>query len=66
MEERERAAEGFVWSEVEDKADAAVSVASRETMKPLEENPSSGRTSAPVDEVLSKKIEADPRNALDL
>jgi hypothetical protein len=66
LEERERAAEGFVWSEVEDKADAAVSVASRETMKPLEENPSSGRTSAPVDEVLSKKIEADPRNALDL
>ena len=65
MEERERAAEGFVWCEVEDRADAAASVASRETAKPLEENPSSGRTSAPVDEELSKKIEADPRNALD-
>eukprot|EP00970_Alexandrium_tamarense_P013366 scaffold3356_cov246-Alexandrium_tamarense.AAC.3 len=56
---------GFVWCEVEDRADAAASVASRETAKPLEENPSSGRTSAPVDEELSKKIEADPRNALD-
>ena len=57
LEERERAAEGYVFSQAAQKTDTT------ETPSP---STSSQRTSAPIDDKLEQKIAEDPRNALDL
>ena len=64
LEEREHAARGFVWN-VEDQGVGN----GEETIAPMPErtkSEQSKKSSARMDENLSKKIAADPRNALDL
>ena len=62
LQEREQAAEGYVFSENEE-------AETKETVSPKIDDvlPTlSQRTSAPIDEKLEQKIAEDPRNALDL
>jgi hypothetical protein len=63
LEERAKAAEGYVWSANDVSEEAAATV---ETVDPMpQETIRFKKKSAPIDEDLKKKISADPRNALD-
>ena len=65
LEERERAAEGFVWTPDDEEAGKATSAEKGETVAPIPEGKKPEKTSAPIDEETKKKIAADPRSALD-
>lgn len=59
LQEREQAAEGYVWNQE--------SQGEEEIVSPVKEgSTSSQRKSPPIDEKLERKIAEDPRNALDL
>ena len=68
LEDRAKAAEGFVWSASGGDEESGGKAAKEEMVTPMPEESSSQveKKSAPLDEKLKKKIDADPRNALDL